>query len=75
MFTVTCEGAVDLGLMDLCDREWFLRLFTVYREGAVGVCLMDLLFTPTCPDAVGVGLMDQNDIGSYVCFLLPVQVY
>ena len=35
------EGAVGVCLMDQCDKEWFLRLFTVASEGAVGVSLMD----------------------------------
>ena len=85
MSTVTCEGAVDVCLMNQCDTEWFLRLFTVTGEGSVGVGLMDQcdmewflrLFTVTCEDSVSVGLMGQCDTirsGSFGCLLLPLKV-
>ena len=60
LFTVTCDGAVDLGLMDLCDTEWFLRLFTVTCEGSVGVGLM--------------GQCCTEWFSSFGCLLLPVKV-
>ena len=74
------EGAVGVCLMDQCDKEWFLRLFTVTCKGTVDVCLMDQcdkewflrLFTVASEGAVGVSLMDQCNTVWFLRLLLYV---